>query len=116
MLRGAAVTLRAATAADVFALVTIRASPEVHRRWGGADDMAAEILDDLARPELHLLAIEEAGRVIGAIQWQSEDDPVYRHAGIDLYLDPRCTGVASAPMRSARSPATSSTTWATTGW
>lgn len=49
---------------------------------------SAEILEDVARPELHLLTIEADGRVVGAIQWQAEDDPMYRHAGIDLYIDP----------------------------
>lgn len=92
VLRGSMVSLRPATPADLFTLVTIRTTPEVHERWGGADDLAAEILDDLAAPELHLLVIEDAGRVVGAIQWQASEDPVYRHAGIDLYLDPAVHG------------------------
>jgi aminoglycoside 6'-N-acetyltransferase len=92
VLRGAAVTLRPATAADVVTLMSIRATPEVHRRWGGADDLMAELLDDLATPELHVYAIEHEGRVVGAIQWQAEEDPMYRHAGIDLYLDPAVHG------------------------
>ena len=92
VLRGSTVTLRSATPADVFALVTIRSTPQVRERWGGADDLAAEILDDIASPELHLLAIEEADRIVGAIQWQASEDPMYRHAGIDLYLDPAVHG------------------------
>lgn len=44
MLLGSTVTLRPATPADVAALVTIRATPVVQERWGGADDLAAEIL------------------------------------------------------------------------
>ena len=85
VLRGSTVTLRPATPADVFALVTIRATPQVRERWGGADDLAAEILDDIARGE-------EADRIVGAIQWQASEDPIYRHAGIDLYLDPAVHG------------------------
>jgi aminoglycoside 6'-N-acetyltransferase len=50
------------------------------------------MLDDLAAPELNLLVIEAAGRIVGAIQWQASEDPVYRHAGIDLYLDPAVHG------------------------
>jgi aminoglycoside 6'-N-acetyltransferase len=88
VLHGSKVTLRPAIAADVFALVTIRATPQVQRWWGGSDDLTAEILDDIATPELHVFVIEEAGRVVGAIQWQEQTDPMYRHAGIDLYLDP----------------------------
>ncbi|HEX4980685.1 MAG TPA: GNAT family protein, partial [Ilumatobacteraceae bacterium] len=36
----------------------------------------------------HMLVIDEADRIVGAIQWQASEDPVYRHAGIDLYVDP----------------------------
>ena len=39
---------------------------------------------------------------------------MYHHASIDLYVDPRFTGAASAPTRSGRSPVTSSTTSGTT--
>jgi len=92
VLQGSTVTLRPATPADVAALVSIRETPDVQARWGGADDLEAEMLDDLAAPELNLLVIEEAGRIVGAIQWQASEDPVYRHAGIDLYLDPAVHG------------------------
>lgn len=91
-LRGELVTLRTATAADVVALVSIRATPAVYARWGGQDDLVAELLDDVAQPDLHVLVIEDDDRVVGAIQWQEEEDPVYRHAGIDLYLDPATHG------------------------
>ena len=92
VLLGVTVALRPATPADVLDLVTIRATPEVQARWGGADDLAAEILDDLVAPELHLLVIQRADRIVGAIQWQASEDPVYRHAGIDLYVDPAFHG------------------------
>ena len=92
VLLGLTVTLRPATPADALALATIRATPEVQERWGGADDVTAEILDDLVAPELHLLVIEAADRIVGAIQWQASEDPVYRHAGIDLYVDPALHG------------------------
>jgi aminoglycoside 6'-N-acetyltransferase len=32
------------------------------------------------------------GRVVGAIQWYAENDPDFRHAGIDVYLDPSVHG------------------------
>ena len=92
VLLGSTVTLRPAAPADVLALATIRATPEVQARWGGTDDLMAEILDDLLATDLHLLVIEEAGRIVGAIQWQASEDPVYRHAGIDLYVDPALHG------------------------
>jgi hypothetical protein len=78
LLVGSTVTLRPATPADALCLATIRATPEVRERWGGADDVTAEILDDLIAPELHLLVIDEADRIVRAIQWQASEDPVYR--------------------------------------
>lgn len=85
---GEQVRLRVATAADQQALVTIRSTPEVHERWRGSD-LDAEFADDLRSPDLHLLAIEDdAGILIGAIQWEAEEEPDYRHASIDIYLDP----------------------------
>ena len=92
MLHGKVVTLRQATAADVTALATIRATPEVQSRWGGGDDLIGELLDDLATPELHGLVIEDGDRIAGAIQWEAEEDPMYRHASIDLYVDPALHG------------------------
>jgi aminoglycoside 6'-N-acetyltransferase len=34
----------------------------------------------------HSLAIEVDGEVVGAVQFFEEEDPMYRHANIDLYL------------------------------
>ncbi len=91
-LHGKLVTLRSATAEDSATLATVRATPEVRQRWGGGDDLIRELLDDLATPELHVLVIEFEGRIVGAIQWEAEDDPMYRYAGIDLYVDPAVHG------------------------
>src|SRR5262249_51486378 len=46
----------------------------------------------LADPEATLFAIEVDGRVVGAIQYSEETEPDYRHAGIDIYLDPAAHG------------------------
>lgn len=81
-------TLRPATAADVPALAAIRADPEVRRWWRGGDDLADSVRADLADDDLALYAIEHDGRVIGAIQWYAEPDPDYRHASLDVFLDP----------------------------
>jgi aminoglycoside 6'-N-acetyltransferase len=86
------VTLRPARPEDVGRLMAIRATPEVHHRWGG-DDLADELQADLADPDLQLLVIELEGRVVGAIQWSEEEDPMYRHAGMDLFLDPEEHGL-----------------------
>ena len=91
-LTGSMVTLRPAEAADVAELARIRATPQVRRWWRGSDDLVAEITADLTDPQDAKLAIEFAGRVIGAIQYSEENEPDYRHAGIDIYLDPAVHG------------------------
>ncbi|MGR6318123.1 GNAT family protein [Micromonospora soli] len=92
MLRGRAVTLRPATDADVPVFTAIRATPEVQRWWRGGADLAEAIRADLADDELAVYAIEHDGRVVGAIQWYAETDPDYRHASLDIFLDPEVRG------------------------
>jgi aminoglycoside 6'-N-acetyltransferase len=91
-LEGAYVTLRPATTGDIPELVRIRSTPEVLRWWRGGEDMVASVAEDLAEAGTETLAIEHDGRVIGAIQWHAEEEPDYRHAGIDVYLDPAVHG------------------------
>ena len=91
-LHGTLVTLRPATTADVPAFVAIRETPEVRRWWRGGPDLASEITDDLTDPDTRTLAIIHEGRVAGAIQWAAETVPDYRHANIDIYLDPALHG------------------------
>ncbi|WP_329375746.1 GNAT family N-acetyltransferase [Streptomyces sp. NBC_01351] len=92
ILYGAEVTLRPAVPSDVPALAAIRAKPEVYARWRGDADLAAEVAGDLGDPGVSLLVIELDGRTVGGIQWGEETDPDYRHANIDLYLDPAMHG------------------------
>jgi aminoglycoside 6'-N-acetyltransferase len=91
-LAGALVRLRPASEDDIPALAAIRAAPEVYRRWGGGDDLAVAVAAELADPGAEVLAIVYEDRVVGAVQWSEEDDPDYRHAGIDIYLDPAVHG------------------------
>lgn len=92
MLRGRAVTLRPATDADVDALAAIRATPEVRRWWRGDDDLAGAVRADLGDESLAVYVIEHADRLVGAIQWYAETDPDYRHASLDIFLDPAARG------------------------
>ncbi|QLQ40051.1 GNAT family N-acetyltransferase [Micromonospora robiginosa] len=92
MLRGRAVTLRPATDADVAALAAIRATPEVRRWWRGDDDLAGAVRADLADDSLTVYVIEHEDRLVGAIQWYAETDPDYRHASLDVFLDPAARG------------------------
>ncbi|MCC4315881.1 MULTISPECIES: GNAT family N-acetyltransferase [Streptomyces] len=91
-LRGARVVLRPTEPSDVPALAAIRAEPEVYARWRGGEDLVAAVREDLAEPGTEPLTIEYEGTVVGMIQWSAETDPDYRHASIDIYLDPAVHG------------------------
>ncbi|MEU8874380.1 GNAT family protein [Streptomyces javensis] len=94
-LRGARVVLRPTVPSDVPSLAAIRATPEVYARWRGGADLVAAVREDLAETGAEHLTIEDSedeGVVIGMIQWSAEADPDYRHANIDIYLDPAVHG------------------------
>jgi aminoglycoside 6'-N-acetyltransferase len=91
-LHGAHVTLRAVQPEDISELARIRATPEVLRWWRGGEDLAAAVAEDLAEDGTETFVIEHHDRVAGAIQWSAENEPDYRHAGIDIYLDPALHG------------------------
>ena len=82
ILSGARVTLRSVTPGDAERLRSIRQEPEVARWWGslGPGEIEQVVADQKT------LVIESEGEVVGAIQFDEERDPMYRHAGIDVYL------------------------------
>jgi aminoglycoside 6'-N-acetyltransferase len=83
-----ALELRPLAEADVAELARIRATPEVRRWWG-------EIEDDFPfgdEPESVRFTIVADGDVAGLIQYYEEDEPRYRHAAIDIFLDPARRG------------------------
>ena len=95
-----------------------RSSPSRRSRawWGDFDleRVKADLLGGDADEDPFV--IEHDGAVVGYIQAVEENEPDFRHAGIDLFLRTDLTRVAaSAPTRSGPSPRTSSTTAATTG-
>jgi aminoglycoside 6'-N-acetyltransferase len=59
----------------------LRRDPEVVRWWQEARD---DFLDEDA--DVHKYAVLLDGDVIGFAQWYEETDPMYRHAGVDLFL------------------------------
>ena len=69
---------------DVDRLLQIRNEPEVARRWG-SDDIEEEIREEFIGADEGFV-IEANGEVVGATQYHEEDDPMYRHAGIDIFL------------------------------
>lgn len=87
-LHGALVRLRSTTATDRAALLAIRSSDEVRRRWRG-DDLEAEFDRDLLDADVERLTIEShTGDIVGLIQFCEEHDPDYRSASVDIYVDP----------------------------
>lgn len=82
-LRGERVLLRPGRPEDADALVRIRKEPEVARRWG--DAVEGEVEEAFVGNDEGFV-IEVDGEVIGAIQYGEEDDPMYRHANIDIFL------------------------------
>ena len=86
VLKGELVVLRRATEADLPRLLEIMGAPEVARRWGVYDRerLRSEILGN----EEVGFAVELDGATVGLIQYGEELEPDYRHASIDIFIDP----------------------------
>lgn len=90
-LRGERVLLRPLTAADVPKVAAIQAQPGVSRRWGEPDE--AELAGKAAgTDDCTALTIELDRKVVGLIQYHEEENPMYRNAGIDLFLSEHVQG------------------------
>jgi aminoglycoside 6'-N-acetyltransferase len=81
------VDLRPLSPGDEAELLRIHRTPEVRHWW---DEPADGFPWD--EPESTRFTIEVDGRVAGLIQYWEETEPKYRHAGIDLFLDPSLHG------------------------
>jgi aminoglycoside 6'-N-acetyltransferase len=92
ILEGRLVRLRPAADGDIAELARIRATPEVYARWRGGGDLVAEVRRDIDEPGSTGYVVELDGRVAGWIQWSAEDEPDYRHASLDVYIDPAAHG------------------------
>jgi RimJ/RimL family protein N-acetyltransferase len=88
VLRGERVVLVPVAAEHVPELWRIRATPEVRSRWG-PEDAPAWPFDD---PSTTCYTVMLGGAVRGLVQYGEEDDPEYRHASIDIFLDPAVHG------------------------
>ena len=84
----ARVVLRPLADEDVEELLRIHRTPEVVRWWDEPEpDFPAD--ED---PETVRLTILVDGAVAGLVQFWEETEPKYRHAGVDLFLDPALHG------------------------
>lgn len=92
-LRGEHVVLRPVRDDDRDALRAILRDPSVARWWGAPRD-GVDVADDWLAidPDTTQWTIEVDGAVAGSIQAAEEDDPDYRHAGLDLFLGPSFQG------------------------
>lgn len=85
MLEGDIVQLAPLTDAHLPDLRRIRNTPEVVARWGEPED-------DEMNGDATCFAIVVDGTVRGMVQYGEETDPRYRHASIDIYVDPSVHG------------------------
>lgn len=96
-LRTPRLVLRSPQPDDLKPWTAILQEPEVARFWHGYD--RERVHTELVSPsDVTVLAITQradsgaAGRVLGAIQYEQETEPEYRHAGIDIFLGARWQG------------------------
>ena len=85
VLRGERVLLRPGRPEDAQKLLQIRSEPEV-TRWWGSIDIEEEIREQFIEADNAFVIEVEGEEVVGAIQYHEENDPMYRHAGMDIYL------------------------------
>jgi aminoglycoside 6'-N-acetyltransferase len=83
-LLGRTVALRPVTPEDAPTLAAILADPTVTPWWGTFDD--EKLRHDIIEPPVDVASfvIEVEGTVVGLIQYSEENEPDYRHAGIDI--------------------------------
>ena len=92
-IRGESVVLRPLEPADTATLRAIREHPEVHAWWGPLEDDFPQADE----PTSIRFAILLDGELVGMAQFSEEPEPDYRHAEIDLFLDPRVRGRGLGP-------------------
>ncbi len=84
---GARLKLRPLAAGDEAALLRIHRTLEVARWWDEPDERFP-----WDEPESTRFTVEFDDEVVGLIQFWEEREPKYRHAGVDLFIDPRLHG------------------------
>jgi aminoglycoside 6'-N-acetyltransferase len=88
-LRGTRVTLTAVTPAHVPELNRILDTAAVRRYWPDVAEVDGWPVED---DETACFSIIVDGTVVGMVQYGEEGDPQYRHASIDIFVDPGVHG------------------------
>jgi RimJ/RimL family protein N-acetyltransferase len=88
-LHGEQVVLVPVAAEHVPELLRIAGTPEVRARWGDVDTSEGWPFDD---PSTKVFCVMLDGEVRGLVQYGEEEDPMYRHASIDIFLHPAVHG------------------------
>jgi aminoglycoside 6'-N-acetyltransferase len=83
----AEIVLRALAPGDEAELLRIHETPEVVRWWDAPEEGFP-----WDEPSSTRLAVVMGGAIVGLIQYWEEREPRYRHAGIDLFVDPALHG------------------------
>jgi aminoglycoside 6'-N-acetyltransferase len=83
--------LRPLRADDVERVAEIQAEPGVACWWGFPNKAQLRRQADGSDDE-KALAIEREGELVGLIQYYEENEPDFRHAGIDVFLAERVQG------------------------
>ena len=96
-IRGPRVTLRPVVADDAAGLAAILATPEVAQWWPAYDRARVETEYLVAEDDVNVWAILVGDRLVGLIQASEENEPEFRHASIDLFLDPAVHGEGLGP-------------------
>jgi aminoglycoside 6'-N-acetyltransferase len=99
-LKGKRVVLRRMRLADVPAMLEIQAQPGVARWWGVPEESDLRAKAEGSEGVVPF-AIELEGVVVGLIEYHEEEDPMYRHAGMDLFLseDVQAQGLGTDALR-----------------
>jgi aminoglycoside 6'-N-acetyltransferase len=90
-LLGGNIVLRPLRADDVERVAQIQAEPSVARWWGPPNEAELRRQADGSDDE-KAFAIESEGELVGLIQYHEENEPDFRHAGIDVFLAGRVQG------------------------
>jgi aminoglycoside 6'-N-acetyltransferase len=95
-LRDGDLTLRPLTDEDLDPLAAVVTAPGVREWWDSSVDDPEQVREGL-RAEGGAFAIEVGGELAGWLAVSEENDPAYRHGGLDIFLDPSFHGRGLGP-------------------